>query len=512
MFRTLPASFRARNVLAGLAATVLCSLAATPAQATVVGVNPDITWGIPQSEVGHEVSLIKAAGVTWVRASIDLSGAEYAGPGQLNTSYLNSIDYAISTARSAGLNVLLELDRTPYWTSADPHKYTDSSGMHWNHYWKYANPQDYANIVSDVVNHYKGMGVHAYEVWNEPNNPSFWPSGVNAADYTELLKAAYPAIKAADPSATVAMAGLMTGGSYEFLQGMYDAGARGSYDVANFHIYPGGDPTQCARDSSGRPSVNSFCLLEGLRSEMAANGDSSPVWVTELGWSTCSQSYCVTAQQQASYVVSAYQLLNNAKYSYVQNTFLYQMRDLYWETSNSSWESSLGLFNRDWTPKPAYAALQAVGTGAVTGSTSGSGSGSGSGTGSVPVPVSGVVEQTAGSPVIMAHKHERKSSTTAVSASVLHYMSVSLNVKKAHRRLRARSIWTVGRVSGLARGHVVLVLRHRVGGRWLSASTHSVRLSRKGRYSSVLRLARGRWRVSADYGAARSRSIVFRVL
>ena len=350
------------RVVGGLIGVLVCGVFASSAVASGVGVNADITWGISQSDVTHEISLLKAAGVTSVRASVDLSGAEYSGPGQLNSSYLAGIDYAISAARSAGLNVLMEFDRTPYWASADPAKTTDSSGAyHYNHYYKYANTADYAHIVTDLVNRYKAMGVHTYEAWNEPNNSSFWPSGPNAAEYTTLLKAAYPAIKTADPTATVAMAGLMNQGSYEYLQGMYDAGAKGSYDVANFHIYPG-DPNQCNTDSSGRQSVNSFCLIDGLRAKMTANADNSPVWITELGWSTCAQSYCVTPTQQASYLTSAFALLNTNRYAYVRNTYIYQIRNNPYVTTTTDWDSSLGLLNLDWTPKPAYTALQLVGT------------------------------------------------------------------------------------------------------------------------------------------------------
>lgn len=41
------------------------------------------------------------------------------------------------------------------------------------------------------------MGVHAYEVWNEPNIVNFWAPGPDPARYTQLLKLAYPAITAA---------------------------------------------------------------------------------------------------------------------------------------------------------------------------------------------------------------------------------------------------------------------------------------------------------------------------
>ena len=39
--------------------------------------------------------------------------------------------------------------------------------------------------------------------------------------------------------------GLSNKDSYAYLQALYAAGARGSYDVANFHVYPGGDPGDC---------------------------------------------------------------------------------------------------------------------------------------------------------------------------------------------------------------------------------------------------------------------------
>src|SRR5258707_9593204 len=103
----------------------------------------------------------------------------------------------------------MEFDGTPCGAPADPSRYQAASGYHYNPYYRYSDPADYARIVGDLVNRYKGMGVHVYEVWNEPNNAAFWPSGPDAREYTALLKAARPAIRAADPTAWVAMAGLM---------------------------------------------------------------------------------------------------------------------------------------------------------------------------------------------------------------------------------------------------------------------------------------------------------------
>jgi polysaccharide biosynthesis protein PslG len=554
---------------------VQLALFAPTASASQVGVVPDITWGLSQTEIDHTVSLLKESGVKWVRTNVDLSGAEYYGPGQLNTSYLSSIDYAISSVRAAGINVLMEFERTPYWASADPNKYTDSSGFHWNSYYRYNNPQDYASIVSALVSRYQGMGVQTYEVWNEPNNQAFWPSGVDAAQYTSYLKAAYPAIKAADPSATVVMGGLEPATAYTFLQGIYNAGGRGSYDVANFHIYPNGDPSLCWNGSNGLPAHDSFCLIDGLRSEMQSNNDSSPVWITELGWSTCSQSYCVSEQSQATYLGEAYQMLNTSRYGYVGVAFTYNLRNNYWSSSSSSWGDNLGLMRQDYTPKPAYYALKAAASGSattivptasianptvqLTSPTAGSTIGSKvniaanasdpqgvtqvtfsidgkvvASDSSAPYTASVVTRKLAnGTHTITATAYDAAGRTATSSVSVIkgeatattasfkriRSTSVFLSLKRSHRRAssaRARRalhvVRAAGRVSGLRHGRfVVLTLMRRSGGRWIRVAVRTLRLARTGTFSRRLLLSGGTWRVWAAYGTARSHSVAVRV-
>jgi hypothetical protein len=93
---------------------------------------------------------------------------------------------------------------------------------------------------------------------------------------------------------------------------------------------------------------------------MLAHHDHAPVWVTELGWSTCADPGCVTQEQQAAYLTSAFALLHRPAYRWVKAAFVYQIRDLYWDTSDLDWGSSLGVLYRDFTPKPAYAALMSV--------------------------------------------------------------------------------------------------------------------------------------------------------
>lgn len=329
-----------------------------PRHPVSVGVNTDITWGIAASDIRTEVKLIKAAGMQWIRASVDLSGAEYQRPGRLNEPYIRQVDAGILAARAAKLNVLLQLDRTPYWASADPRKYQNRSGLHWNDYWGYKRLSDYAHIAADVVRHYATMGVQAYEIWSEPNYPSFWPSGVNAAAYTRMIRLARDAIKAVDPRARIVMGGLSPLHAYQYLGAMYRAGARGLYDVANFHLYPNGNPGRCVLDGHKVPRTDEVCALGILRSEMLANHDRAPAWVTELGWSTCRYPPCVTQQQQASYLPTAIRMLGSDQYSFVKKAFVYEMRDLFSRTGNFTWGGSLGVVTRTFVPKLAYAAVK----------------------------------------------------------------------------------------------------------------------------------------------------------
>lgn len=320
-----------------------------------LGVNSDITWGIPRGQVSREVALIRRSQVGWVRLTVDLSDAEAEGAGVINRAYLRQIDFAVISARRAGADVLLELDRTPHWATADPRLRRTATGWRWNPYWRYRSAGDYARIVSDMVRHYARLGVSHYELWNEPNFPRFWPSGVDAAQYARLLKVTYPAVKAADRHATVVMGGLSNKDSYAYLQALYAAGARGSYDVANFHVYPGGDPGDCL-SVAGRPWEGDMCLLQGLHAEMLRNHDDVPVWVTELGWSDCrTGDACVSAAQQAVYVRRAYRLLDSGEYAWVQNAFVYQMHD---SVEDGTWANGLGMVAANFAPKPAFYALR----------------------------------------------------------------------------------------------------------------------------------------------------------
>ena len=69
-------------------------------------------------------------------------------------------------------------------------------------------PGDYARFAAAAARHYAPLGVQAFEIWNEPNTSASWTNPSPAA-YARVLKAAYPAIKAVDPSGIVVHRGAL---------------------------------------------------------------------------------------------------------------------------------------------------------------------------------------------------------------------------------------------------------------------------------------------------------------
>jgi hypothetical protein len=82
--------------------------------------------------------------------------------------------------------------------------------------------------------------------------------------------------------------------------------------------------------------------------------------VTEFGWPSCqprgTDRWCVTREQQATYIARAIDLLRGRPY--VRAGVVYNLRAVGEDPADR--ESSYGLVERDFTPKPAYWALRSA--------------------------------------------------------------------------------------------------------------------------------------------------------
>jgi hypothetical protein len=351
---------RAPLVLLATAASLVFGHGVSPAAAVSPadkGSVADLTWGVSRAAIDREVALLNDLDVAWVRLNLNWADLE-PEEGRLDQDLLADVDYAIGKVRAAGMKVLAPIaDGVPWWASADPDRFED--GPRYNKFWKPRDFGDYASFVRRMVARYAPKGVHAYEIWNEPNYRHFWPSGPNPSDYTAMLRAAYPAVKDADPNATVVMGGLSKN-DYSFLRGMYAAGARAYFDAANVHPYTDTDPAKCWNDSdTGLRSEDAFCGIESVRSVMVAKGDSAtPLWLTEVGWSTSSgTANGVSEAEQADRLRTAFNKIDD--YPYVGPAFWYNLRNNYWQNNNpNDIEAGYGLVRVDFSPKPSYTAFK----------------------------------------------------------------------------------------------------------------------------------------------------------
>ena len=340
------------------------SLAAT-ANGPAIGTVADLTWGVSRAEMDRTIAAMRDAGITWVRANQNWAAAEPDVKSVLNQGWLAEIDYAVSRAGAAGMQVLMPIsDGVPYWASADPAKYVDAAGVrHWNKLWRPTNVSDYASFASVMVNRYKSLGVRTWEVWNEENTSYFWPSGPSATEYTALLSAAYPAIKAADPTAKVILGGLSKN-DYDYIDALYAAGAGKYFDAANVHPYTGAvDPTWCWNQAgTTRYAKDAFCGIEEVYRSMVANGDSAKsIWLTEFGWSTTTAAYGVSEATQATFLTAAVTKIQTS-YPYVTHAFWYNFRNTFYLNDNpTDIEANWGLLRTDYSAKPALAAISAFG-------------------------------------------------------------------------------------------------------------------------------------------------------
>jgi polysaccharide biosynthesis protein PslG len=493
---------RARRLARFLIAPALVAgLFAPAAHAAQVGMVGDITWGQSQADVDREVAVMKDAGARWVRANVNWRWLEPDRQGGIDAGMLAQYDYAIDKARAAGLEVLMPIaDAVPYWASGDPNKHIDGSGQRvWNRYYPPARMSDFTAFTRFVVEHYKAKGVRAYEIWNEPNTSWFWAPGPNAGQYTEMLKASYPAVKAADPSATVVLGGLSRS-DFEYLEDVYRAGGGAYFDAVAVHPYTYGmDPTVSwngtnAGEDPSRISWNAFPAIKEIKATMNAFGDSGKqVWITEFGYSTTSKDGGVTPAQQADYLVKAYRYVE--QFPWVHSVFTYQIRNNPFYRDADEFEGQFGLTTAGWEPKPAFAALKAYAAAAAPPAEG------------EPPPSGG--DTTVPPPTVSPKrpkKPRRLNSARLRQVAVIH-----------HRRPRAVTVY--GQVPrALSPKRILrLELQRRVGRGWHKRRV-TVRL-RGTRYRKVLRrahLRRGQWRVRAivitqDGGRKRSAFRRFRV-
>ncbi len=322
-------------------------------------------WWKPDTAL-RDLGLVQDMGFNWVKQKFAWREIEGIEKGQFDWY---RTDYIVDYVEQAGLNLLVRLDRQPFWSEPADNLYQDNQPP--------GDYQDFADYCSAVATRYRGR-IQAYQVWNEPNLSREWGSlPPDPAAYTELLRVCHQAIKAADPNAIVISAGLAPTGTSspdampdaDFLRGMYAAGAADYFDVLGlnapgFKAPPELDPAEAESNLDyGGGRWFAFRHVEDMRAIMVDEGDAAKqVAILEMGWTldTVNPEYAwfaVDEATQAEYLVGAYEYAAANWQPWIGLMTTIYIADWEWQAdTHEQWWWSIVL--PDGTPRQAYYALR----------------------------------------------------------------------------------------------------------------------------------------------------------
>ena len=116
-----------------------------------------------------------------------------------------AVDRVVNKAERAGVQLMLKIRVGQCWATGDTAAFVrgaknkTESGMP-------LSESEYTDFVTEAVRRYSSRGVRVWAIENEVNSPSFWAG--TAAEYESLVSTAAGAVRAADPEAVVADAGM----------------------------------------------------------------------------------------------------------------------------------------------------------------------------------------------------------------------------------------------------------------------------------------------------------------
>jgi hypothetical protein len=263
-----------RSAVLALAFAALLSTPAGAARREVprgwLGVVVDGPLHDPRFATDGEWDRLAGSGPEAVRAAFYWHQIEPAH----GASDFSAPDAIVLAAARRGLTTLPVVHGTPAWAALNP---GDAGSPP-------RDPADFERLLTTLVARYGPAGslwaehpevprlpIREWQIWNEPNITRYWNVAPFAAPYARLLRAADRALKAADPGSRTILAGLPNR-SWEALEAIYDAGARGAFDAVALHPY------------TGKPE-NVVRIVRIARRVMRRHGDARlPVSVTELSW------------------------------------------------------------------------------------------------------------------------------------------------------------------------------------------------------------------------------------
>jgi len=315
-------------------------------------------------EMAHE------AGLGWVKQQFPWQEIEPVEKGQYYDERARrpsweKYDLIVDLCEEYSLKLIARLDRPPDWTRED-NSYKERPPDDFD---------DFGDFVYAFVDRYRGR-IAYIQIWNEPNIfPEWGNRPVDPAGYVDLLRVAYQRAKEADPNVQVLSAPLaitlgqphpeagkwISMNEIEFLEAMYEAGAKDYFDILSANAFGLGSPPEEPPEAG---TLN-FQRVLFLREVMERHGDSDKaIWFNEYGWNASPEDLPeeeliwqrVSEEEQAAYTVEGIEYaLDNWPWAGVFNIWYFR------QVGNISPDRSDYYFRMvdvDFTPRLVYYAVQ----------------------------------------------------------------------------------------------------------------------------------------------------------
>ena len=198
----------------------------------------------------------------------------------------------------------------------------------------------------------QSLPITAYQIWNEPNLPKFFPRKNGPRQYAKLVKSAHRAINGVDRRAKVVLAGLVGYAKplgWNFLDKLYRVKRiKRSFDAVALHPYAA--------------TIGQFKTeIKRIRGVMRRRHDGkTALWLTEVGWGSARHKNRFPlnkgTQGQKRMLRKSFRLvLNKRRAWHVQRLLWFHWRDPARGTgAYCSFCPSAGLLRHSHKAKPAY--------------------------------------------------------------------------------------------------------------------------------------------------------------
>jgi hypothetical protein len=292
-------------------------------------------------------------GINWNREMAPL--LKYAGLKNVRDSFywseveLNQNQYTFNPKTTLPLQSFRDFSIDPLLVFGLSNKYYDAGKTPYTA----AAHTAYGNYVKAMLNKF-GSQLKWGEIWNEFNLPYFGGNGPAASRsdvYYELLKEGYEASKSVRPDLTV-VGGVTADVPLDWLEDLFELGGLDYMDALSVHPY--------RYPQTPEGLLEEIAQLNQLVSDYN-NGQTIPLWFSEIGWPTHLNPTGVDENTQAAYLIRSYVLSIAAG---VEKIYWYNLMDS--GTDKLYNEHNFGIVHNTgdalgaYTPKPAYVAMSTL--------------------------------------------------------------------------------------------------------------------------------------------------------